>query len=207
MGCSNQINKTTVIQLESGVLVPITALISDDVERQPRLDSSTHSLQMIDHGHHEVHDGVHYFVSGSTVLALENDVLGFTLTTPDTTKWIHMLWSVSSSGPITVQLYEGSSGISGGSSVTARNSNRNSSNTSGATILQTPTVATPGTLIASAAFGAAGAKAFAPTGGSTTRDSEIILKQNTAYYWKITANAATVTVSYNADWYEHTNKD
>ena len=182
-------------------------MISDTEEKQPRIDAVTHAMETIDYAHHKIHVGSSYYLSGSSILALATNTLGFVATTPSAASWMHMLWQMSSSGPITIAVYEGSSGITGGTPSVPVNSNRNSLNISGAVVLINPTVATPGTQIAGAAFGTVGTNKFAPTGGGTDRDSEIILKQSTAYYWKVTANDALITVSYFANWYEHTSKD
>jgi hypothetical protein len=183
----------------------LRALISSTVPREIRADSSSHSLQIIDYAHHEIHSGSHYYIDGYTTLA-DEAVLRVKLVTPGTTKWAHFIWSISSSGILVTTLHEAASGgMTGGAGVTPINNNRNSDNTSGLTITSGVTAAdTAGTLISNQSWGAAGFKST--IGGSNSRDDEIILKQGTTYLRTFTSGAADNIVQFKASWYEHTDK-
>jgi len=98
------------------------------------IDSSTQSLNNVAYEHHEIHQGSHYYIEGFTTIQSGASVL-IGLTTPNTSKWSHFTWGISSNGVLTSMLYE-DAGISGGVAVTPLNNNRNSSNTSDITIAQ-----------------------------------------------------------------------
>lgn len=174
--------------------------------RSLRADAATHSLITIDYVHHETHGGSHYYIEGYVTLATDG-VLRVKLVTPDTAKWAHFDWAISSSGITTATLHEDASGgMAGGSSVTPINNNRNSTNTSGLVITSGVAVATvPGTLISNSKWGGSGFKVT--IGGGTAREDEIILKQNTTYLRTFTSGADDNIIQFKASWYEHTNKD
>jgi len=176
-----------------------------------RSDSSTRSLQTIEYEHHEIHDGSHFFIVGYQDLAV-NNVLDFTWQTPDTTKWVHWLWNISTEKETLWQVYENATATNPlANTLTPLNSNRNSANTSGTTIkfeLQSNLAAANAdtsvggaTLIQSGISGS-GKK----TSGEESRTHEIIMEQNTLYCLRATATEAGF-INFNMHWYEHTNKD
>lgn len=167
-----------------------------------RLDSITEATEVINYEHHEIHSGSHYYIEGCVELN-SGDELRVKLVTPDTAKWAHFIWDISSSGILTTELYEGASGgMAGGAVATPINNNRNSSNVSVLTITSGVAEATDdGTLISQACWGT---RQF---GGATNRGDEIILKQNETYLRKFISGANSNLVSFKASWYEHTNKN
>ncbi len=169
------------------------------------VDTATGALEVIDYAHHEVHSGSHYFIEGFTTLG-EAETLYVKLVTPDTGKWAHLTWEISSNGILEAYLYEGvSGGMAGGSGVTPINNNRNSTKTSGLTVTNGVAVASDlGTTISQTKMGGTGFKTN--IGGSTIRTNEIILKQNTTYLRKFLSGSADNIVSFRASWYEHQNK-
>jgi len=174
--------------------------ITDDNNRIAELDSITWALETIDYSHHEIHRGSHYFVSGYEILG-SSATASFFITTPDSTSWAHMTFTVQGTDKVTLKFCESASGITGGSSITPINNDRNSSNTSGLTLLYNATAVNTGSTIDSYSAGAS--KRI----GNITRDEEIILKQNTTYYFQITSGAASNTISYKGSWYEHINRE
>lgn len=177
-------------------------VIHDDKSRPFGMDDVTWAMTTVSYPHHEIHEGAHYYIEGYTTLG-NGDELRVRLVTPNTTKWAHFLWSISSGNILTTELWEGSSGgMAGGTNVTPLNNNRNSSNTSGLTITSGVGTATDdGTLISKASW------AVRNIGGEQTRDDEIILKQNTTYLRKFISGAVSNVVTFKASWYEHTSKD
>ena len=165
------------------------------------VDASTETLQNLDYAHHEVHEGNHYFISGYELAAALNDTVEFTVQVPDSTTWPHMIFELFSSTGATFEMYEGATGVSGGSSVTPLNNNRNSANTSELTILKNPTVTDSGSLIVDKLVGGE------RQSGSASRENEIILKQNTTYHIVITSLANSNDISWVVDWYEHADKN
>ena len=167
----------------------------------PRIDPISGATVGISVEHYRIHVGEHFYVNDFVELD-DGQTSTLSFTTPETSTWVHMFWSIASNGPSTIQLYEGATGISGGSAVTGLNSNRNSDTTANLTGLLNPTIVDDGVLITQSKFGVSGTMFASPTGGSSQRDSEIILRQDTSYVFRITANADDVIVSYYADWYE-----
>lgn len=186
---------------------------SSDI-RPLRCDSSTNSLQTIDYSHHEIHGGSHYFVVGFQDLAV-NEVLDFTWVMPDTTKWIHWVWSIDCEDEIEWYVYENVTINNAlANTITPYNSNRNSANTSGTTMkyeiqtnlaaANTDTDVTSPAILLKSGLTKAGSK-FQAGGGGASRDNEIILKQNTTYCLRAIANAASF-INFDMEWYEHTDK-
>ena len=184
--------------------------IDDDTVKPFAMDGSTHAIETIGYEHHEIHSGSHYFVTGYQDLSI-NNVLDFTFQMPDTTKWIHWTWKISTESETLWQIYETAVATNPlANAVTPRNSNRNSGNTSGTTMkfeLQTnlaganaDTNVTGATLIASSISGAG------KESGMSNRTNELILKRNTLYCLRATATAADY-ISFDMEWYEHTDKD
>ena len=176
-------------------------------------DGITDSFMTVDYSHHEIHSGSHYFnMFGVDVPA--NDFLDLRLTTPDTAKWLHFVGIYVTESEFHFGLYEGVT-VNAGDSValSAVNSNRNSTNTSGLTHLSyilnvDLAAANVDTPIAAATqlatvFTGSGLK----IGGGFGRDSEIVLKQNTSYTFRFeNQSASTKWVTWEFEWYEHTDK-
>jgi len=106
----------------------------------------------------------------------------------------------------TFDILEDVSSFAGGAAFTVLNFNRNSSKTSGMTVttghtgsdLITPT---GGSEIWNETLGTRGAQS------SRENASELILKQNSKYLFRITNGATANNVSILLTWYEHTNKE
>jgi len=166
-----------------------------------RADPVTKSLISIDTVHAEVHAGEHFWLSGYAELDT-NGTLIFTVTTPNSDLRAHMMFHFAGTDVTTIQVYEGAASVTGGSSATPLNSDRNSANASGLTVKKDPTVGTAGTVIDAYKFGSTGGGNAASAGGTATREDEIILKANTTYQFKVTSGADGNIVSYRGDWYE-----
>lgn len=168
---------------------------------QSGVDSSTETLQVIDYPHHEIHSGSHYFICGFQDFS-NGEVVDFTVVTPNTTKWLHMLFQIEGSGAVSIEIYEDATVDVAGTVTTPNNNNRNSANTSDAVIRTGDTFTDIGTL----KFGnQSGANKAA---GIIGRENEIILKQNSTYIFRITNQTAITNVIYFCgEWYEHINKN
>jgi hypothetical protein len=178
--------------------------ISDTESRIVRVDKSTHSLQVIDYAHHEIHSGSHYFYDSHHDIA-KAGVAEHIVITPDTTKWAHMVMSVeSTAGQILLEVFRGATVSANGTLETAINRNGNYADASTTLIYETPTVTGDGTLIRSSVYGTG---KNSSTGGGDRGSSETVLKQNTIYLLRITEqNILATTVNINFDWYEHTDR-
>ena len=172
-------------------------------ERFASLDKSTWTLQTIDYEHHEIHGGSHFFFTASDPLASSGTVV-YMVTTPNTTKWAHMIFLISGSAITQVDFYEGCD-RDGTTPQTIFNSDRNSATASTLTIHKAVSGGTTdGTLIWTRKSGAA--QGQSRTGMEATRSGEKILKQNTKYLIRITSGTADNLTNINLEWYEHTNK-
>lgn len=180
----------------------ITGLINDTTYRTARVDASTHSLQVVDYAHHEIHSGSAYVVSyNADVSSGANlDVL---IVTPNTTAWAHMLLNLAGENELLATLYETATVSAAGTALTEVNHNRNSANTAAVVVTHTPTVTGTGTAIWQRIGGSG-----ETVGGEARNDAEMILKQNTTYLLRLTNNGVgTGWINVELDWYEHTDKN
>ena len=184
----------------------LAGFINDSEARKLRIDASTHAIETISYEHHELHGGSAYSIGISTTdLGAETgDQLQFTFTTPNTAKWCHMLCNAYGSGEIYYTMREApTGGMTGGTSVTPLNRNRNSSNVSILTDMKKgATAATGGTLLDEQYVGA-GTNRIA---GNTRGTQEWVLKANTIYAFRVYDTSA-IQAYLHLDWYEHTDKD
>ena len=164
------------------------------------IDRTTYALESISYEHHEIHDGSHYFICGHQAFS-NGEIIDFTVVTPNSTKLAHMIFSVSGSGAVSLEIHESATVDEAGSAVTAYNNNRNSSNTSSLTIRTGDSFTDEGTMIFRNQVGAL------KESGLINRERELILKSDTTYIFRIT-NETTQSndISYCGEWYEHTDK-
>ena len=168
------------------------------------IDQSTEALMYITYEHHEVHSGNHYGVRINKDVA-NGGTYNIAFTTPNTTKWAHMVFAVNVELEAGITLYENITSFTGGTPITPTNSNRNSVNTSGIIDMEydsVPTLGSP-TTICNMVLGSGRA-----SGGAARGSEEFVLKQNTTYYLEISnqATGATNEVNIFLNWYEHTDK-
>ena len=90
-----------------------------------RIDASTHALKSITYPHSEIHGASAYYLEGHTTLADTGNYY-IRLVTPNTPKWGHFTWTITSNGITYISGYEGSSGgMAGGARATIHANNRN----------------------------------------------------------------------------------
>lgn len=177
-----------------------------------KVDSFTKAGAVMDTDHVYIHDGLSFAVIGSTTIANSGTYkLQFTTAALDdpsvvSSKQNYVHWRpatvIGTGGGLTWELFEGSTTISGGSSDTAINLNRNSSRTSQVTVKKGVTVGTDGTSIQIAGSGTAGNAARAE-GGQSGADHERVLKPDTEYTLTITnLLAGDNLVIWELFWYE-----
>ena len=213
----------------------MTGRINDNDHRIARLDASTHSMQVVDYAHHEIHSGSSYTCHYSQDVSDTDYRTAITFKTANTTKWGHLIAAVHGTDAAIAYIYEAvliEAGTAGEpAACVIYNRNRNSSNTSGF-ISQHATPVTGGASAwteAKLADGNVGDDADwavtteleierMPLGGGTSPakaiggagrgEQELILKQNTVYMVMIQSlNANDNTHSIHLDWYEHSDKD
>lgn len=175
----------------------------------PRIDATTHTLTDISYEHHEIHGGTHFLLCSYVDLAI-NNVYDIQITTPNTTTWGHFTFEIEPESATLLEVYENVTISTAGTPENVRNNNRNSATTSVLTIngilntstanANSDTAISGATLIENGKIGS-GAK----SGGSSSRDKELILKQNEDYTIRFTATAAGY-VNYCFSWYQHANR-
>jgi hypothetical protein len=174
-------------------------------EREIGIDEITRALTFIDYAHHEVHGGSAFWAYKTVALG-NAEVATIGLVTPNTTKWAHLLLKVDLSAVATFDILEDVTSFAGGAAFTALNFNRNSANTSGLTVT---TGHTGSDLITPTGGAEIWNEALGTRGAQTSRQnaSELILKQNSKYLFRVTNGATANNVSILLTWYEHTNKE
>lgn len=187
----------------------ISALASDDLPRYLKLDTSTASIQTIDYPHHEVHAGSHFFYTDYSTLAATTDTncADYVITTPNTTKWAHMLIRATGSAITEVMIYEGTDITGSSDAETVFNNNRNSDTLATVTINKstaTSIAASTGTKIWSQKSG--GATQQSRSSMDSGNVEELILKQNTKYLLRLVSSTASNLCNVKLEWYEHVNK-
>ena len=187
-----------------GLDIPRRLIVAEIGTRQAAnvsADASTHSLQVLSYEHHEIHAGSHFNYCDYALNQATDVVIDHVITTPNTDKLVHLVFSAKSTQGATLEIYEGATGISGGDAITPRNNNRSSSNASIVTLLQNPTITNDGTRAAGFVLGDRGQV------GIADRDQEYVLAKNTSYLARITSLANSNNIGWCAEWYEHTDKD
>ena len=169
------------------------------------IDTATRAVIGIDYSHHEIHDGRHYTCIYTNSLGDGiSDVL--LITTSNSTRWAHILYSFNGALDTFVEVYEGATNTAGAARLCVNN-DRNSTNTALTSINDT-TGSANGTKIFAVDFGTdagLGVNKIA-AGGSDRGDAEFILKQNEKYLIIISSRSAANKVSAKFTWYEHVNK-
>jgi len=183
--------------------------------------SGVKAIKTIDYSHHEIHSGssftCHYSQTAPTNIG-EMTIIAFF--TSNTTKWIHLFASASSTAASTFAVYEDSAlDVGEGSDLVVYNRNRNSATASTVLTVTDPKVAGKVTSFSVVQAATANlvttkpiylrylgaAAAGADTAGEQRDVNEFVLKQNTQYAFVVT-NTTDDTNTHNImlDWYEHT---
>jgi len=166
------------------------------------IDSSTSDIITILEEHHEIHEGDHYNYCDYQLNNGVNDIIEFVMTTPNTDKLIHFTFEAYSNQGITIELYAGVSGITGGTPIIPRNNRTDSSNVSGVILVKDPINIEKDGIRAQGYLAGAGRDS-----GIAKRNNELILTKNTSYLVRITSLANSNSISWCAEWYEHTDNN
>jgi len=182
----------------------------DATYQVPRIDAWTHAFMTLDYEHHEVHAGSSYHaflnVSGGS-----GTKATFTLTTPNTTKWAHLVIHFRASVESNIHFGEGATVTSSsGSDFAPLNKERNSNNTSG--MISSGSAGGAGNITSGSAVTNFGTTLHLEhvgsgrAGGESRGTNEWILKQNTTYAIELISEAASSELFLELHWYEHTNR-
>ena len=192
--------------------MPTTTLTPHQAARAA-VDETSWATTVVDFEHHELHSGDAFHASGTVDLAASGTVICL-FRTPNTTKWCHVIPVVTSEVETAATWYEGfavgtAHGGTVGTSVIAKNRNRNSSTAAGATVYSGATVGTasPGTsgsVLQQWHWGSG-----RDVGGEARGVTEWIGKQNTWYMLEIINQSASAAnyVTWQFEWYEHTDNE
>lgn len=166
-------------------------------------DTTTLSTNIVDYDHHEIHSGSHFYYTDWNILA-SGATAEYILTTPNTTKWAHLTFSMTGSAITEIMVFENTL-RSGASTCAILNSNRNKSTASGCTLAKRSVGSLDsGSTIYHMRSGSANVQSRSPM--ASNRNSEIVLKQNTKYMFRILSGTADNLTNIQLEWYEHTDK-
>lgn len=149
-----------------------------------------------DEEHYYINNGYHFNVFNILEGLTNGEVTNFTIVTPSAPKYVHLNFNIYSTQGVKLELYVGSTGVSGGTVATARNNNNNSANTSDAVVTINPTVTGYG--LNTAVFLAGASR----TAGFTEREKKYILLPSSTYCVKATSLGNSNSYSYGAEWLE-----
>ena len=164
------------------------------------LDEMTRALVMISYEHHEIHEGSLFYAEFVDATMVDTNKLELIIVTPDTTRHAHMFFGVSVTGASTTQIYQDVTTSADGTAVTRKNRHGNSSNTATVVVTHTPTITNDGALFQTKYCGATGK--FSADGEDQRSENEWLLKQNTKYLFRLTADA-NIKGKIFCNWYEH----
>lgn len=169
-------------------------------------DTLVNAIKTVDIVHHEIHEGDHYKVYARTTASSTQNAILVCRTSTGSTK-AHIVFYIDARRACEVSLYEGSTNVSGGTTLTAYNNNRNSANTPVAITkwIANPSVGATGTRIDNDQLGSSqtGPQSI-PVGGSAAARQEWILKNSakTTYHLLADSLANNNVITLKGYWYE-----
>ena len=172
------------------------------------IDLMSGGLTTIEYEHHEIHDGDMFSATARTAVnALDIATpLTMMITTPDSDKLIHTVFSSSTSASAWLSIVESPTNATGGSTIVEYNRNRNSTSEATAVAVSAVTGSDlTGTEITNTIIG--GGQRSGRYGGSTRSAEEWVLAANTSYVATLLSVADNNTGTLGIDWYEHTTTD
>jgi hypothetical protein len=162
------------------------------------VDNYSGEIVHMEHDHHEIHDGTTFRYADAVTLG-SGASQDYLITTPNTTKWTHFTFEADGTAVTTFTLFEASD-KTGTTPQSVWNANRNSTTTASTTVHKgTSGGTTDGTALMVYSSGAAGA---ARNASSVSHDTEIMLKQNTKYIFRVTSGTAGNLCNVFLNWYE-----
>lgn len=191
----------------TGALV-VNGKTSDNTYQVLRLDPSTHAIKTVGYTHAEIHGKNTFHAYRGDTLAT-GDTVAIGITTPDTAKEAHIIWSMYGAGEVVMDIVRDVTSFTGGVAQVPQNSNqRGETPASICTVLvgsdgdvDDDLVLTGGTEYDSHVLGS-GNKGAA-SGGS--RD-EFIPDRDSITVYRLTAVGNGIVCDLHIRWYEHTPK-
>jgi len=173
------------------------------------IDPTNDSMRIITNEHSKIHQGEHFNLRGFSSIN-SGGTLNFGVTTPNGSKWCHLVFTVDGTTQTEVYGYEGAT-LSGGTILSGLNNNRNSPTLPTLQIRRnvviSGTTPTSGLLIESHSKGREGTNpSEADSSSSVSREDEWILKSGTTYLWTIISQGSGNIIDFSSSWYENTDK-
>jgi hypothetical protein len=174
----------------------------------------TAALTTVDYAHHEIHSGSFFHAMVVDASMADTETISLAFKTPTGTKRVHMFYRWESKAGGHIEILEGPAWTQGTGVATAiYNRKRLTSMTASGVledrnqvaftasnqVIASPTITNAGTVIETVyAFGAT------RTAAGGRDDNEIILKPDTTYAYRFTADGNTNAGWLSLNWYEHT---
>lgn len=175
-----------------------------NLEEVMKFDDYAHAVALIDTNHRHVHDGFYFHASGRATLGIAG-TLDLLLNVPAGC-YPHVQDVLFNLGdaPADIGIYRGVTTSDDGTAVTVHNRNLNSSTTPEAVLTHTPTITDLGTQIHDRYIGDTGGTGINKIGAFTpSTGEEWVFAPGEKYLVRLTNNSgASMTVSYEAFWYE-----
>jgi len=163
-------------------------------------DALTNTQVGIDYAHYAMHMGEHYFFKNWQDIEGADTVVYVLLRTPESPTRIHAKAAIDSEAEFLIELFEDSTVSADGTPITIFNNDRESTNTSEASVFAAPTVTDDGSLLWAGKTGTG----RNPIGTSPGLNYEVLPKASTDYLLKITkATSGIHWVDFDFWWYEH----
>lgn len=167
-----------------------------------KADTMTSVLATIDHEHHKVHSGSHFIFSDTFVLTSAASK-EYIIQTGTNTSYSHFVFNVGCNVSTNFNFYETVTVGTVGAAINTFNNNRVLGTAPKTAIFSDPTNSTVGSSLVVFRTGSSAGVQGAASGQSNRAGEEFILKANTNYLVRITANEASCTGHIIGEWYEH----
>lgn len=164
------------------------------------IDEATGAITSIDYAHHEIHEGCSYIVQENDDDLDNGQTLDLTVITPNTTSWMHSVWSAEGTKAIHIFVYEGVTTNISGVARTPVNRDRNSSNMPSGIFREGDTFVALGTLLWQWHTG------DKKISGIGEERDEFLLRQNTQYLFRIESEVNDNAVTGQLSFYEHAHR-
>jgi len=158
------------------------------------VDRLTHAAMQIDEEHGNIHDGIHFFVSGY-VDTSETDLL---IEVPADGPEVHLMWRFSAESETSVSFYRGTDADKDGTELTIVNNNFTVDRGSQLTVRRDPTINSVGSLQFQDKIGATNQST-----ASIRAEQELVLRAGEKYLFRITPTTETQWISWRFTWYEY----
>ncbi len=212
------------IRDEFSAMTDVVITDPNNPSKQAGIDDSTHSLQIVDYAHHEIHSGSTFAVHLADNTFAKNGEMGVIFKTPAGAKWFHCVYAVDVAAKSYFDILEAPTVDTGNYPTTfyaPRNRNRNSIKESTAISVRgvpaanevglildgdTTPISADGLVLHTEIIGG---KRNKTASDGHSHDDEYILKADTVYYFRVVGDNTgdpNLQISMEIIWYEHTDK-